>query len=250
MKFNVHPNHEWKISQEAERAHNVKYLEDTLGFFNRIMHSCVYMVDYYKQKLIVGTTSVPTITGYPRDLIKKEGFKIYNRVCTEHERETLQKMDAEAHKLFDRYDNFEDRLGIELSYDIVAKNKTGREFTLYHRLVPFKLCDNGNMWLALCLISTNSLVQKTTRACIQNHITGETFDFIDGKFVLSKQKCLTDDEVAILGYLADGVLLKQISKKMGISLRTVSQKEKSAFDKLGVCTQASAVYKAKDMGLI
>ena len=250
MKLNVGSKDKWKISKEAERHYNTKHLEDTLGFFNRLTHSNVFMVDYRKQRLLVGSSSVPSITGYSWDFIRKEGFKIYHLILTEKEQEILQKIDTEAFKLFDRYSDFKDRLSLEISYDIMAKHKNGREFMMCHRLVPFQLCDDGNLWLAMCIVSTNSLVQKTTRACVENHRTKERFDFIDKKFVPSDYKCLSSDEMAILGYLADGVAMKQISEKMGTSLRIVERKKKDVLNKLSAATQAAAVYKAKTMGLI
>jgi len=250
MKLNTRSNDNWKISKEAERHYSTKHLEDTLGFFNRLTHSNVFMADYYKQRLLVGPSSVPSITGYSWDFIRKEGFKFYQIILSEKEQDMLQKIDTEIFKLFNKYSDFEDKMSLEISYDVMVKHKNDREFMMCHRLIPYQLCDNGNLWLAMCIVSTNSIVQKTTRACVENHRTKERFDFVNKKFVPSDYKCLSIDEMAILGYLAEGVVMKQISEKMGTSLRIVERKKRDALNKLGAPTQAAAVYKAKTMGLI
>jgi len=250
MRFNPLPEEEWNIARTTERDFSLKRIKSTLDFFSRIQNTCVYMVDYRAQRLILGNVAKPTICGHSIETIKADGFNIYLKILSKNEQQWLAKMTEQAFVIFNDYKNVEDRFALEFSYDLTAKTKCGNVVTLYHRLVPYQLCDNGNMWLALCVVSEVSLVEKMTKACIENHVTGEKFDYINNKFVRRKGKFLTQDETAILQYLADGFLLKQIGKEMGISERTVLEKEKSAFKKLGVCTQAAATHKATKLGLI
>jgi DNA-binding CsgD family transcriptional regulator len=208
------------------------------------------MFDYEKQKFISSNIHKYSVSGLSNELIKKEGADAYNYILSDSEKQWLFKMNEEAFKIFRKYRDLELATELELSYDLTGKNMYDREVTLHHRLVPYQFDDNGNLWLAFCIVSALPLTQKNTKACIECDKTGERYDFVNGKFVLSDYKPLTRIEIAILGYFADGLILKQISEKVGMSLRSVEHKKKALLEKLGAPTQAAAVYKAMNMGLI
>ena len=250
MKFNLIPKKEWKIPKDLKRNFSKKRIEAILGSFSSITNDNVYMIDFRLQKIIVSNAFNPTISGYSKEMIKKEGFRIYNRILQSNEQKWLMKMSEDAYRIFYSYDDIEKRLAFLFSYDVVAKAKDGREVTLYHRLIPYQLCSNGNMWLAICVISSNTLSLKATKACIDNRITSKRYNYIDGKFRLEKQKHLTQDELTILKYLANGAMLKQIGDKLNVHQRYVDRKQKNALKKLGATTPAMAIYRATNMGLI
>jgi len=252
VKLNPYPQKKWSVSETSEQKFSIEEIQRVLGFFNRITNDCVYMVDYRKQRLISCKTSNPVIFGYSKDEIVNMGdnFKIYDLILSTDEQKWLTKMDQEAHLIFYSYDDFEKRLALVFSYELIITSKNGEAASLYHRLMPFQLCDNGNMWLALVVVSQNTLTQKTTKACIDNCITGERFDYFDNTFVLSEQSQLTQDEITILRYLANNMQLKSIGNAMGISPSSVDRKKKSAFKKLGVTEPTAAVYRASKMNLI
>jgi DNA-binding CsgD family transcriptional regulator len=208
------------------------------------------MIDFHEEQVVVGNLTGHTVAGFPIEVVKREGLNFTDKILPESEKEWVQNMNNEAYKIFSKYDDFETRMTIVFSHDLQAKTPNGREITLHHRLVPYLLDENGNLWLALCTISAVPLTHKATKACIDCGETGERYDYIGGKFVLSQHKHLTEEEVAILGHLADGIAIKQISAKVGMSLRAVERKKKDALSKLGAHTQAAAVYRAKNMGLI
>ncbi|MCL2683515.1 MAG: helix-turn-helix transcriptional regulator [Bacteroidales bacterium] len=208
------------------------------------------MVDFHKREIIIGSLSGKILAGIPASLVRKEGFKVYDKILSKAEKRWLLKMNSKANEIFRSYSDPEMRMELVLSYDLKAKAPDGREVILHHRLVPYQFDDNGNLWLALCTISALPLTNKLTKASIECIKTGERYDYVDDEFVSSEYKTLTEDEISILGYLADGVALKQIGEKIGISLRAVERKKQSALGKLGAPTQASAVYRAKSIGLI
>ena len=61
---------------------------------------------------------------------------------------------------------------------------------------------------------------------------------------------LTERERAVLTHLADGLTLKQIGRRLGISPRTVESHVEKLYRKLGVSTRMQAVSRAATLGLI
>jgi len=239
-----------KVSQKDIREFNEQHIVHLLGTINRIMNTCVYMIDYRTKKLIFRNSTNLTICGHPGEIAAQEGFNIYKRILPNEELQWLMEMQAQSQYIYNSYKSFEERMGFEFSFDLTAIDKDGHQIIFYQRLVPYRLSNDGHIWLALSVASRTPLTQKATKACIDNHVTGERYDYNNGQFILSKQTYLTREEIAILRCLANGLLLKDIGKTIGINQRTVVRKEQLAFQKLGVATQGAAVYKAKDMGLI
>jgi len=239
-----------KACKKIKKKHGKNDTKCLLGHVGLAVNCYICLIDFHEEKVIVGNLAGHTVAGLPVELIRKEGLKLSDKILPESEREWLKNMDIEARKIFAQYDDFDTRLEFVFSHDLQAKTPSGREITLYHRLVPYQLDENGDLWLAVCAVSAMPLTHKATKACIDSVRTGERYDYIDGKYILSEHKHLTEEEIEILAHLADGIAIKQISAKIGISLRAVERKKKVALTKLGAHTQAAAVYRAKSMGLI
>jgi DNA-binding CsgD family transcriptional regulator len=251
MLTNYTPKKTWKISSDANLVFSEQHIQRLLGFLSRLMNTSVYMIDCREQKLYVGNTPKPTISGYPKEFIRKESLRIYDKILCEGEKQRLDEISQEAFNIFHKYDNLEVREQLEFTYELKGKTITEREVSYCYRLTPFRLDGNGNLWLALCVVSTQPCITlRNTKASIGSFATGERFDYVDGKFAVSKLKSLLQDEVAILGYLAEGYLVKQITEELGIPQRTIERKLTDIYSKLKVRTQAAAVFRAKDMGLI
>jgi len=236
--------------KKVKDSHCLDQTKCMLGYIGRATNSYVCVIDFQKEEIIVNCLEGFTIAGFPTEVIRKGSIEFYNKILSDNEKEWLKTMTTEAGKILLGYDDFEMRMELVFSFDLLAINPNGTEVTLHHRLVPYQLDKEGNIWLSVCCVSALSLTYKTAKACIDCVKTGERYDFVDGKFVPSRHRQLVEDEIAILGYLAQGVAMKQISGHLGMSLRAVERKKKEALDKLGAQTQAAAVYRAKDMGLI
>jgi len=244
------PKRDLKACKKIKKYGDLKQAKCLLGYVSRAINLDLCMFDFQEKRIVIGNLTGHTIAGLPIETIRKEGVNIYDKILSNSEIEWAKNMMNESYKFFAQYDDFATRMELVLSWSLQVNTPNGREITLDHRLVPYKLDDNGDLRLALCSISTFPLTYKTTKACIDCVKTGERYDYIDGKFIRSQHKYLTEEELSILGYLADGFAIKQISVKMGLCQRMIERKKKEALDKLGAPTQAAAVYRAMSMGLI
>jgi DNA-binding CsgD family transcriptional regulator len=152
---------------------------------------------------------------------------------------------------FDFFFNHDEkkRMDLRLSYDLKVKTINGTEFTLHHKLTPFRLCKNGNLWLALChVIEVAS--KDTKNVNMIDAVDGKKYNFVNGYFVLSKDEVLTYREKQILAMLAKDMTAEQISKNLSISLPVLNRHKRKIFNKLGVEKSTSAIHKAHTEGLI
>jgi DNA-binding CsgD family transcriptional regulator len=239
----------WKIPKNLARLYSVEKIENALSFFNRACNGNFYMVDYYKQKLILGTSSASTFCGYPKDLIREEGFAFYKRILKKDELDWLAQMNEEAYNVFFDYPESE-RQDLEFIYELIAETKNQREIGLQHRLVPYKLCENGNMWLGLCFVSPSPILPTAYKASIVNFETGDTYNFIDGVFVRSDVKAFIPDEITILDCLAKDMQAKQICELLKISESVLMRRKQKIYGILDVHTSAGAVHKAHVLGVL
>jgi len=250
MDILFNPKKDLKACKKIKQDSGLKETKCLLGYVSRAINLDLCMFDFQENRIIIGNLTGHTIAGLPIETIRKEGVNIYGRILSDGEMELAKNIMNEAYKFFTKCDDLATRMELVFSWSLQVNTRNGREITLNHRLVPYKLDDNGDLWLALCSISTLPLTYKITKACIDCVKTGERYDYIDGKFIRSQHKYLTEEELSILGYLADGLAIKQISVKMGLCQRMIERKKKEALDKLGAHTQAAAVYRAIRMGLI
>lgn len=61
---------------------------------------------------------------------------------------------------------------------------------------------------------------------------------------------LTDQEIRIIRFLADGVAVSEIARILNYSLRTIKSRLQSIRSKLAACTNANVVYLAMKAGII
>ena len=239
-----------KSCEKVKKEQHLAHAKCMLGYISRAINTPIYMVDVQKRQVIMSNLAGHTVAGLPVEAVRRDGLKFYDKILSDSEKEWKQKMQVAADKVIAKNYDSDLHMDFVFSYDLQANTPNGREVTLHHRFVPYQRDEDEKLWLGLCAISALPLTCKTSKACLDCVETGERYDYIDDKFVLSPHKHLTEEEIAILGYLADGVALKQISAKVDLSLRVVERKKKEALDKLNAPTQAAAVYKAKSMGLI
>jgi len=256
MKFDRCSSCSWKIPKTLERTFGAGNIKKQLGTFDRICQSSVrpchasfFIINYRTQKITVGALETPLFTGYQPSLIETEGIDFYNRILSEDEQDWLDQVSKAAMSIFCQTP-LSERSELTFSYELIAKTIDERDIILQHTVSPYKLDNNGNMWLGLCRVKSASRLSALGKAYIINHHTGEQFDYSDGQFQSSATKLLTEVEIEILTHKANGLQGKEIASVMKMSESMVKRKQQELFDKLNVTTSTAAVYKATLMKII
>jgi DNA-binding CsgD family transcriptional regulator len=126
----------------------------------------------------------------------------------------------------------------------------GKELILHHHTVPYKLCQNGNMWLGLCHVWA-SPEKKSGGSLIIDRKTGEQYNFIDNKFVKSDTHILTQEEVMILNWMVQELSDERMSELLkDSSVHNFKHKKRALLKKLGATTSVGDIHKAHLMGII
>ena len=238
----------WNIPQGMAKVFSKEELDNILATFSRTSGSDFLIVDYHKQKIISGSSSIPVLCGFSKEYMEKAWLDIYPHVLSTEELEWFTLMNMDAQKVFYSYPESK-RKSLVFIYDLEIRAANQKSFILHHRLVPYQLCKNGNLWLGLCFV-TVSFRKISNGASIVNFETGEKYNFVDHVFQLSEAEALTQDDLKILEWMSNDMSTIQISSMLQISESSLMRKKRKLYDKLGVNTSAGAIHKAHIMGLI
>lgn len=239
----------WVISGRKTGVFSTKSLEKKLNLFNLACSGEYYMVDFFVQKLIVGSPNAMILCGHSKNVLEKDGFCFFDRILKKEEYSWVNQMSIAAYEVFFRYP-ISQRTKFVTIYDMVVTTTNGEELILHHKTVPYELCRNGNLWLMLCHVTISASKSKKYIAFSTNTETGNSYTFTKDKFVLSDSPNITKEDMYILKYMVKGLPDKQICSLLDISLSTFKSKKRCFFEKLDVRTSASAVHRAHLLGLI
>jgi DNA-binding CsgD family transcriptional regulator len=233
------------------RTYTPQKIEKLLSFFNRTCNTGNFcMMDYFHQKIIMGSAENLTITGFSKRVIMTEGLKFYERILSPKELGWLKKMHQQAFEIFYSYP-VDQREDLEFTYHLIARTERQHDVVLRHKLVPYKLCKNGNMWLGLCYISTISFLPAVYKARVVNVETGEVYNYINDKFVKSEFSAqITPEEISILDLLSRDTPVKKVSHILNMSESNMKIKRQKLFKKLGVKSWIAALQKAHELNVL
>jgi len=248
MKLTVTKN-EWEIPKNKLKIFNSEEIEDILRTANLACSGEFYMTDYFREKIFVCSPSAMILCGHPKEQMDKEGFGFYYHILKKDEWAWIMRMNVAAFEFAFSLPESQ-RKECVVSYDLTVQTINGNEIILHHKAVPYKLCNNGNLWLALCHITMSSAKQMRGMAHITNMVTGERYDLIEDKFVLSKAEVLSNEETQILEWMIKDMSPEQICGLMSISISNFKRRRQTIYTKLGASTPAAAIHKAHLMGII
>ena len=238
----------WSIPQSLTKEPNRTRLVEMLASINKINDTTSYYIrDSYERKIIVDSSTSAILCGYQKEVAEMEGFAFYKRIFIEKEWNWLEKMFEETYKVFYSYPPAK-RKHLVSNYDFTVQTINAGSLVLRHKGVPLLLCDNGNLWLSLCSV-TVSAQKRSDNATVTNTETGEQHVYTNGRYILSDEFAITQNDLLILELMRNDLSTEQIIAQLDISLPKYRRKRQMLFDKLNVKNVGGAVYKAGLMGL-
>jgi len=240
----------WNISKRQLDVFSTKNIEKALYAFNRTGSGEYYMMDSFSGKIIVDSPNASILCGHPQSLLDERDFNLYRKILKKDEWTWAKKMNAAAHNVFFRYP-ISQRTKLVVSYDLAVVTADKRELVLHHKVVPYALCKNGNLWLRLCHVIVSASKQQKNEAFFTNTETNEQYVFSGNQLVLSDRIDVTLEDVKILEWLTKGFSDREMCLMLGNSkLNTFKSKKQRLFEKLEVANSAGAVHKAHLLGII
>ena len=253
MRISVVTHKEFKISDRQLRAFCKEELENMLASFNYAEGNNYYILDYFNKKVIVESPTSPILCGFPKEYVDEENFGFFQRTLSDDEWKWLSEINVKCYQFFFLCSE-SDRKNLVFSYDLTMKTPKDKKVVLHHKIVPYKLCKNGNLWLGLCHVSL-SPNRERGRVSIFNRKTGERYNLIENRFEKVLCSSLNSEELMILEWMIKGLSDKLICDRLGDGDKPMPStnfklRKRTLYKKLEASTSAEAIYKAKMMGII
>ena len=240
---------DWDVPKTLLKESNQARLKEMLTAINKINDTASYYIhDSCARKIIVDSPRSTILCGYAIEDAEEDGFDFYERIFDKKEWIWLEKMFKELYKISYEFPPAK-RKHLVSCFDFTVRHSGKGDLILHHKTIPLLLCDNGNLWLNLCSV-TESTQKQLGKATITNTETGELYEYINGRFILSDKLAITEEDLLILKLMINDLNTEQIAKQLGVSLSNYSRKKQLLLDKLDVKTSTGAVYKAQALGII
>lgn len=216
---------------------------NALKAVSKVCDLSYYIIDYYRKDFLYVSPNPLFLSGYLREEVLKMGYDFYDVCVPLEDLELLIEINEAGFKFF--YDlPVERRKQATISYDFRLRNKVlGSLVMINHKLAPLLLTEDGNIWMAICLVTLSS--RKTTgdvHIILKDDQTRYNFNRKEKLFEITEIEKLTKREYEILKLIALGNCMEEISGKLEVSTSTIKNHKTRIFKKLNVRTASEAVF--------
>jgi DNA-binding CsgD family transcriptional regulator len=235
----------------SENYKKVAYYLEALQALSKLYDLSFYIVDYYKKSFYYVSPNPLFLSGYTREEVLNLGFDFYPLCVPPVDLELLYVLNEAGFGFFYKLPvNRRDKAMI--SYDFRLKHKdNGSLIMINHKLSPLVLTDEGNIWMAICLVTLSARIEPgDVHIILRDDHTRYNLNPEEKKFEPAKNKKLTGREKEILKCIATGNNTYSIADKLGIAESTVKNHKTNIFKKLNVNSSAEAVFYAINHSLI
>lgn len=215
-----------------------------------IGNSVISIFDAYKKKHVFHSSNLGVILGYSPQDVESGGEHFLD---TKIHHEDFMMLMQNAFSVFKLFFNFsaDEKLNHKLVSEFRILNAAGNYVRVIEQHQVLELDNRGNLWFALSIldISPNQKnMNEGLKSEMLNFRTGKMIPFLESQEEITIT--LTKRETEVLKLVKDGLLSKEISDKLSISLHTVNTHRQRFLEKLGVNNSMEAVKLASNLGLI
>ncbi len=215
----------------------------------QVNNSGITVFDLYKKEHIYTSYNFHDIFGYDLEAIEIEGNEYFNsKVHPEDFKELL----ANGIRIMRLYYSLppDERTNYKFVNEYRIAGKTGQYVRVIEQQQTLELDNKGQIWLALGIldISPDQTEFNGIKSQMYNVKTGEV---LQGNQEVNKElPSLSKRERQILLHVKEGLLSKEISDKLSISVHTVNTHRQRILEKLGANNSMEASSFASKIGLI
>lgn len=215
-------------------------------------NSGISIFDLCKKDYIFYSPNFGNLLGYKFDEIKQEGYRFWDSKIHADDLFKLRTNSITLIKLFYQFSNDE-----KLNYKLISEYRVMNAYDKYMRVIEqvqvLELDGYGNIWLALNIVdvSPNQKTDEGYKCQLHNFRTGRIIPFEKEKKKNEINKTsLTKREIQILELVKKGLLSKEISENLNITLNTVNTHRQRVLKKLKANNSLEAVIFASKLGLL
>lgn len=120
-----------------------------------------------------------------------------------------------------------------------------------HKLIPIRITEEGELWLALCIVSLS--ISKNKKLAIAKNIKDrKQFIYCNNSksWIQSALPQLTEKEKEVLQLACQGYTNQQIAEKISLNINTVKFHKRNIFEKLNTTNCTESILKASHWGLL
>ena len=215
-------------------------------------NSGVSVFDVFKKEHLFYSPNFGQLLGFNLKQIEENGHSFLDEKIHPEDFDALTLNGISLFKLFYQFSNDE-----KANYKLINEYRMLNKDNVYTRVIEQQQCleldHKGNIWLTLSIIdiSPNQEINEGLKSQLLNFRTGKIVDFqneIKENDIVSIS--LTKRELQILKMVKDGLLSKEISNNLNISLNTVNTHRQRVLEKLGANNSMEAVVFASKLGIL
>lgn len=204
--------------------------------------------DYCKRQFVFYSSNFGALLGYEPSDYQETGQQFFMNKIHPDDAQMLSINSVSSLKIFNHFSSDE-----KLNHKMISEYRMMNAQNQYVRLVEqyqvLKLDPKGQLWLAFNIVdvSPNQVESEPSKSQLLNFRTGKIIP------LEAPQKAtfeLTKREIEILGLVRNGLLSKEISNKLSISVHTVNTHRQRFLEKLGANNSMEAVVFASKFGLL
>lgn len=213
-------------------------------------NSAVSVYDLCQEEHVYYSSNFGTLLGYNAEEATQKGKEYWDSKIHPEDYIALTLSSMSVLKLFNQFSAVE-KANHKFISEYRFMNASGEYVRVIEQHQSLELDDHGNNWLSLSILDISHNQNETDGFLSQliNFKTGKIIPFQEpGKQVISIS--LTAREKQVLKMVRDGLLSKEISDQLFISINTVNTHRQRVLEKLGANNSMEAVILATKLGLL
>jgi DNA-binding CsgD family transcriptional regulator len=228
----------------------VKYYTRVAEALSQLAYHSIYLIDYHKRGFLYVSENPLFLCGKSAQQVMQAGYSFYLKNVPYEDLKMLLEINEAGFHFYDKIP-LNERTDYSISYDFRLKQPNGHLMLINHKLAPLILDTNGNIWIALCLVSLSSN-NKPGNIVIKNKKEQVMFDYDVALKKWNEQKIvkLNNQEKEILMLSCQGFTVERIARELYLSTDTIKFHKKNLFKKLKARSISEAILSAINIGII
>ncbi len=219
-----------------------------LQTLSEISNSGINVFDISKREVVFYSSNFGSLLGYSPSDYNKLGQKFFIEKIHTEDLMKLSSLSVSIMKLFNSFSE-DEKLNHKMISEYRMLNSDNKYVRLIEQYQMIELDSKGQIWLMMGVVDVSPNQEE------YSGIKCQLLNFKTGKFVPIEpaptvQIDLTKREIEILKLVKEGLLSKEISNKLSISLHTVNTHRQRFLAKLGANNSVEALMFATKFGLI